>query len=236
MMHAPMMRALLLPLLLAGATPPPIEWAAKGDNVYARAAWKHDNPANHVVYLGTLASADACAAACVRRGPQCRSFTFNGFDDSTPSFTSQCFMVTDGWWHPFPDVNTTSGRVSWCPTFKAKSTCPATFCRWSGSACVEPPPAPPPPPPPVPPPPCSPCKDDAGCSYNGKCSAGACTCDVAWQGGCCEVLAFAPAVRGAGLHTVEADGRNTSSWGGSVLRDEKTGIYHMWAAEMTRHW
>ena len=61
-MHAPMMRALLLPLLLAGATPPPIEWAAKGDNVYARAAWKHDNPANHVVYLGTLASADACAA------------------------------------------------------------------------------------------------------------------------------------------------------------------------------
>ena len=81
----------------------------------------------------------------------------------------------------------------------------------------------------------APCTDDAGCSYNGRCHAGRCTCAAAWQGARCEVLAFEPAVRGAGLHTVEADGRNSSSWGGSVLRDPKTGIYHMWAAEMTRH-
>ena len=61
-------------------------------------------------------------------------------------------------------------------------------------------------------------------------------CDAAWLGPTCATLNFKPAVRGAGLHTVEpADGRNTSTWGGSVLRDGATGIYHMWAAEMTRH-
>merc|ERR1719506_2408087 len=42
-----------------------------------------------------------------------------------------------------------------------------------------------------------------------------------------------PPAKGTGLHTREADGSITSSWGGTVLYEE--GMYHMWAAEMTRH-
>ena len=66
--------------------------------MYARAIWKRDNPAHHLVFLGTQPGADACAAACLKHGTACRSFTYNGFDSSTPSFTDQCFMATDGWW------------------------------------------------------------------------------------------------------------------------------------------
>jgi hypothetical protein len=230
---APPLALLAVP---AAAAPPSIDWAYKSDNVYARAAWRRDNPPHHIIYLGQLPSAEACGAACLRRGPECHSFTYNGFDSSVPSFTSQCFMVTDSWWRPTADANTTSGRLAWCPTFRAKSTCPAAFCTWRNAGCVEPPPPDPPQPPAPPPALCKPCTNDAGCSFNGRCLVGGrCACDAAWRGGCCETLAFESAVRGAGLHSVEADGHNTSSWGGSVLRDEKTGTYHMWAAEMVRH-
>ena len=44
--------------------------------------------------------------------------------------------------------------------------------------------------------------------------------------------------RTAGFHsphnTHQAD-VNTSSWGGSILRDEATGIWHMYSAEMIQH-
>ena len=56
------------------------------------------------------------------------------------------------------------------------------------------------------------CKDDLGCSFNGKCHTGICMCDTAWQGMRCEVLAFEPAVRKARLHTVENDGHTTATW------------------------
>jgi hypothetical protein len=145
-------------------------------------------------------------------------------------------MVSDDWWRPVVDTNTTTGRLSWCSTFMTKTECLGPgFCKWSGSACVEAPNLPPPPPAAPPPPPCNSCTDDSGCSYNGKCHAGVCMCDLAWRGACCTELAFRPAVKGAGLHTIEADGHNTSSWGGSVLCDNSTGVYHMWAAEMTQH-
>jgi len=80
------------------------------------------------------------------------------------------------------------------------------------------------------------CTNDEDCSFNGFCAGnGACKCDAAWTGEKCEWINFAPAMRGSGLHTIEVDGFNTSSWGGSILYDNSTGMYHMWAAEMVNH-
>lgn len=74
---------------------------------------------------------------------------------------------------------------------------------------------------------------------NGVCTAGACACDPAWETAAnaklgCSTLSLLPASRGSGLHTLDG-GRNTSSWGGSVLQDETTGVWHMWASEITEH-
>lgn len=74
---------------------------------------------------------------------------------------------------------------------------------------------------------------------NGVCTAGACACDPAWETAPnaklgCSTLSLLPASRGTGLHTLDG-GCNTSSWGGSVLQDETTGVWHMWASEITEH-
>ena len=84
-----------------------------------------------------------------------------------------------------------------------------------------------------------PCASAADCALNGVCSAGACACDAAWDSAPgarlgCSSLALLPAPRGGGLHSLDG-GRNTSSWGGSVLQDEATGLWHMFASELTQH-
>lgn len=83
------------------------------------------------------------------------------------------------------------------------------------------------------------CATDFDCAFNGVCASARCSCEPAWQttpgarfG--CSTLSLLPASRGAGLHTVDG-GSNTSSWGGSVLRDEVTGVWHMFASELTAH-
>ena len=83
------------------------------------------------------------------------------------------------------------------------------------------------------------CTTAADCALNGACINATCACDAAWETTAgarlgCSTLSLLPATRGAGLHTVDG-GRNTSSWGGSVLRDEATGTYHMFASEITQH-
>ena len=82
------------------------------------------------------------------------------------------------------------------------------------------------------------CESDADCSYNGRCGGGQCACAPQWTGPACATLALLPASRTAGFHsphnTDQAD-VNTSSWGGSILRDEATGIWHMYSAEMIQH-
>lgn len=84
-----------------------------------------------------------------------------------------------------------------------------------------------------------PCASDADCSLNGLCANTSCACDAAWESADgarfgCSVLVLLPASRGAGLHSVDG-GANTSSWGGSVLQDEATGAWHMFASEITAH-
>ena len=79
-----------------------------------------------------------------------------------------------------------------------------------------------------------PCRDDGDCSLNGMCTAsGVCACRPQWRGHRCEGLVLAPATRGAGYRGVDG-GRNTSSWGGAVLRADD-GKYHAWVSEMTEH-
>jgi len=78
------------------------------------------------------------------------------------------------------------------------------------------------------------CGSNEDCSLNGICqSDGTCRCIPAWKGHNCSVLSLLPAPRLAGFHPVD-DGRNTSTWGGTVLRSDD-GTYHMWASEMIQH-
>lgn len=76
------------------------------------------------------------------------------------------------------------------------------------------------------------CVSDDDCSLNGACHAGTCRCDAAWSGSACSVLQVLPATRAAGLHSMK-DGRNVSSWGGSVV--ELDGEWHMYASQMVNH-
>ena len=83
------------------------------------------------------------------------------------------------------------------------------------------------------------CATSSDCALNGVCTNGTCACDAAWESVAgarfgCSALSLLPALRGTGLHSVDG-GRNTSSWGGSVLQDETTGVWHMFASEMTAH-
>ena len=83
------------------------------------------------------------------------------------------------------------------------------------------------------------CDTDAACSLNGVCEASVCVCDDAWLSAPgaafgCSVLNVQRPARGTGLHSLD-DGHNSSSWGGSVLFDNRTGIYHMFASQMVNH-
>ena len=71
-----------------------------------------------------------------------------------------------------------------------------------------------------------PCADDFDCGFNGACESGTCRCDKPWTGPQCSTIALAPAIRGGG-YNVPA----TTSWGGSVLRDDSDGTYWMWASD-----
>jgi len=73
------------------------------------------------------------------------------------------------------------------------------------------------------------CATDADCQLNGECLQGLCVCDPAWGKADCSELQLlpspaAPAYPPPKLFNV------TSSWGGSVVRDDD-GKYHMFVSE-----
>ena len=72
-------------------------------------------------------------------------------------------------------------------------------------------------------------------SEHGECAESACACDAAWRGDRCQTLALEPAGATDGLRLVSDGGVNVSTWGGSVLRDPATWLFHMWASEMGLH-
>ena len=80
-----------------------------------------------------------------------------------------------------------------------------------------------------------PCASDFDCSHNGECgSGGACSCSQGWTGRRCETLDVLPVDKKKyGFSPQDSQGRNRSSWGGSVLAHN--GVWHMWAARMANY-
>ena len=92
------------------------------------------------------------------------------------------------------------------------------------------------------------CSAPRDCSYNGVCVAApaaagsdretveekACRCAPQWSGPACATLVRLPADKAKGFHSPHAagQGNGTSSWGGSILLDEATDVWHMYSAEM----
>ena len=70
------------------------------------------------------------------------------------------------------------------------------------------------------------CTDWSDCGYLGQCSHGVCACEAPWIGPECQQLDLAPTPDASGYQQA-----NTSSWGGSVVRDDHNRLY-MYAAEM----
>ena len=80
------------------------------------------------------------------------------------------------------------------------------------------------------------CSSRADCSHNGECVTGRCNCSAGWVGMTCHQLNFRPSSTSLGLNmwSRTAPYRNTSSWGGAVVRGDD-GVYHMYAATMANH-
>ena len=89
------------------------------------------------------------------------------------------------------------------------------------------------------------CTTDADCSLNGVCEGAApltprgnsgggktCVCDPQWKGPSCSVLNLVPVSSVAPAYPPPSLFNNTTSWGGSVVKDVNDGTYHMFAAEM----
>ena len=75
------------------------------------------------------------------------------------------------------------------------------------------------------------CSSMNDCSYNGICSNQICECFPQWKGPHCASLNLIPGSKNAGLQSV-INGSRITSWGGSVVKDNRTNKYHMIAAEM----
>ena len=60
-----------------------------------------------------------------------------------------------------------------------------------------------------------------------------CQCDYGWKGKYCEQLNLGIAINGSGLsHMLHTITNPTSTWGGSVIYDIKTNLYHMFYSEI----
>lgn len=74
------------------------------------------------------------------------------------------------------------------------------------------------------------CVSSADCGLLGDCATDRrCVCDEGWTGHNCSVLDLAPARWGAERQAYET---NRSSWGGNVIRDPQTDLYHLFFSEM----
>ena len=75
------------------------------------------------------------------------------------------------------------------------------------------------------------CATDEDCSLSGSCTAGSCVCNAGWVGDTCALLdRRTPASRAsAGIYGFSP---NVTSWGGSILTDNATGLHHLYVSEI----
>lgn len=77
------------------------------------------------------------------------------------------------------------------------------------------------------------CEDDLDCSLNGICNTGSsCTCDTPWSGFNCDILEFQPTTFPQGYGMAP---NVTATWGGGILVDPKTNLYHLYVVRMTNN-
>ena len=222
-----------------------------GGNASSLLAWPPAPPYSHTVKeLGASASAVECQAKCVAyrnadASPvsgwtTCKSFTW--LPAAGHGGGGRCVGVVDGAeWSPTPVDGAVAGLLAWPPAPCASDA----DCSYNGK--------------------CEHQHNDhdnnsnnSNNSNNGNSNSGAggggrrgataaaaaataaaaaakiCRCDAAWKGDRCQTLALLPTARDAGLRLVDG-GSNTSSWGGSVVRDPATGLLHMWSSELLAH-
>jgi hypothetical protein len=121
--------------------------------------------------------------------------------------------------------SSSTASVGQCHSYFAKEA-DGTLKALESGLCVSSVVVPPPPPPPP-----GQCTSDWDCSLSGTCSPqGTCTCFPPWTGSLnCESLAFNPSPMQRGYPT---PGHNETTWGGSIVQDPASGLYHMYVAEM----
>ncbi|GMH67227.1 hypothetical protein TrLO_g1397 [Triparma laevis f. longispina] len=159
-----------------------------------------------------LKDADSCAAKCASMlgsdpTTGCTSYTYYHADYHVGKLQGKCFGDSTGLWSPIYS-NLESPGVYGGVTSGQND--PKNYV--------------------------SACKTIDDCSANGVCNAdtNTCECYPQWMGKYCGQLNLVPTDKIAGLQSTDENGR-VSSWGGSVLLDEKTNKYHMFAAEMTHN-
>jgi hypothetical protein len=197
-----------------GALPEGWEELPNTNCVYSRLTNGPGKDSGDVHYLGTFDSVETCVAAAHvsahhKGGTNYHSLAWHGHLPG--SYYQQCYGVAGKEWSGNEQHGVTSLR---------------------GPGAVGPPaPVPPPPPSPL----SGPCTDDAGCNHNGKCAAGKCTCVPQFTGVACDRFNFKPldVRKGTGLRSIDSEGLQISSWGGSVHLAED-GKMHMCTPHVAR--
>ena len=74
------------------------------------------------------------------------------------------------------------------------------------------------------------CTTDLDCELNGKCVNSICQCNKPWKGDYCQFLDRLPV--NPSLQFYRGVPSNISSWGGNIIYDNSTKLYHLFYSEM----
>eukprot|EP00466_Bigelowiella_natans_P010914 jgi/Bigna1/137708/aug1.40_g12416 len=78
------------------------------------------------------------------------------------------------------------------------------------------------------------CTSSLDCSYNGGCVNGACICYAGWTGTSCSVFSIDTVNLNSFGYIPAGDSTPLSSRGGTVVYDQTSSTYHMWATEVIK--
>ena len=81
---------------------------------------------------------------------------------------------------------------------------------------------------------CNACSSDLDCELNGQCVDNKCECNKPWTGEYCQFLDRLPVNPSTQFYRLQPNS-TISSWGGNILYDESTQLYHLFYSEMINH-